>query len=297
MNEAARQEALKAMGVPVLLPRFQLPGAKPSPIFETLETTDSGASSNNDSGLLSSINPAARVENDSVAAVAYTNAANYTGDSLAKQTMQSVTDMFKGGKAKKQSKAQAIVEAEQAKKEEAAFLDAEKQVAPASSLLIDYQHYCIQLDNLLVIIDPVNYLNSEDLPLSFDEQAQNHIVRFLHDIHSLTFKIKPVSIKLNAYAWPPHKALPSEIQQADMAFSMEQAFLQSLSQVQPFHQVLVFSNGYTDALFGDVKRESLEHGSLAMIQNVKALHVQCVQNYWENSHLKNQLWQSLQAFI
>ncbi|MCK5880921.1 MAG: hypothetical protein KAG18_03535, partial [Sinobacterium sp.] len=228
----------------------------------------------------------------------YTNADNHTGDSLAKQTMQSVSELFNTGKTKRQSRAQAVLAAEEAKVADAAESATDEQLDPQSTVL-PYQHYCIQLDTLLVIIDPSYYQTStgggESSVLAFDDAGQKNIVRFLRDIYSLTFKKNSNRLCLNTFSWPPHQALPGHIQQAQMAYSMQQSFLETLSQTQHFDYALVFSEGYVGALFGEEEKQTLAHGYLSKLQGVNTLKVGSLQSYWKNSQLKNDLWSSLQA--
>lgn len=300
MNEAARLEALKSMGVTVLLSRFQLPGAKSSPVFESELSTDSAPSPQNATPTQVSTDAQSAnkdaSEKSNAAAVAYTNASS---DDIAKQTIQSVSDLFSGPKSKRQSRAQAVLAAEKARAEAASAAEqlagSSKEGEIESLSCVNYQHHCIQLDDLLVIIDPVDYLSAEgsQFPLAFDAVGQKQVVRFLHDVYSLAFKKKASAISINTFVWPPHKALPGRISPADM----QQAFLNTLAQNQTFTYALVFSEGYVDALFSDADKTPLSHGYLSRIQTVNTLKVSSLQSYWANSSLKNALWYSVQSLI
>jgi hypothetical protein len=242
--------------------------------------------------------------------VAYTHAEKLTAsDDIAKQTMQTVSQMFSGGKAKRQSRAQALAAAEQARQSslastiEAGSADDTLTTATAANEfqpVIKYQHICLQLDDLLVLIDPVNYQATDSgnhAVLDIDGSDQKNILRFFYDLHSLTFKRKPQSVHWQNFIWPPQQGLPSHIQQADMAYSMQQTFLQHLAKKQRFTHILIFSDGYVEAVLGSDNVTQAQHGSLSTVQNVPVLHVAALQQYWRSSAAKLKLWQGLQTLF
>ena len=315
INESARQEALQAMGLPVLLSRFQLPGAKPSVLLVPDATpeisVDSAATQHQ-----AYVQPS----EPSQALPATQNTDKppvLDSESLAKTTMRSVSELFStSAKSKRKTRAQVLQQVEadalhdsqqvndkavkkgDVNQDSNSGNNAELEIQTA---VINYQHFCIQLDDLLVIIDPVQVNKIDDsLVMTFDDANQKMLVRFLHDIYTLTFNKKPTAITLNTFVWPPHKDLPNEVQQAQMAYSMEQSFLGELATAQAYQQILVFSEGYIDALFGansKANESQPQHGVISSIHGKKTLHVPSVQSHWQQADFKLFLWQSLQQLL
>ncbi len=281
LNETQRQEAMQTLGLPVLVSRFILPGAKPSCLIDQGQAdapvpTEALLESEK---LEKTEKP---VEKTDIAV----NVDISENLESAEQAIQSVAGLF----------------------ETHSNLSGSENLESADALR--YVHCIFQLGQTLYIVDPLDEGESRSSCLDLTEhstQDAKHIQRFLSDVEQFAFGERKPVIFHQPFEWP-HPKLQKNITEDDMAYPMEQAYLTELYKAQAFERVVIFSQGQTKGLIQDSQPAVLEVDNNAYqnscldyyessVLDKSALLAPSVQQFWSRPENKLTLLQQLKQFF